>query len=320
MSKAKKSLLSIIVPVFNEELNIIPFHERTARVLDKIDMDYEIIMVNDGSRDKSLEIIEILRNKDPRVKVIDLSRNFGKEIALTAGIDFCTGDAMIPIDVDLQDPPETMIQMVDKWKEGWDVVFATRELRKGESWHKKLTARLFYRLIGKLTDIYIPPDTGDFRIMDRKVVEALKRLPERNRFMKGLFSWVGFRQIGIKYQREPRYKGKTKWNYGKLMNFAFLGITSFTSSPLRIATYLGTFISSASFLYGLYLFIRTLVLGSDLAGYPSTIIIILFLGGVQLLTIGILGEYIGHIYTETKKRPLYFVREALGFKKNKTQD
>ncbi len=289
MSTSAKRLLSVVVPVFNEEANIPHFHARTAAVLKKLNMDYEIIMVNDGSRDASLECMESLRRRDPKVKIVDLSRNFGKEIALTAGIDYCSGDAVVPIDVDLQDPPETIAELVEKWREGWDVVFATRAERAGEPWHKKLTARVFYRLIGRMTKINIPADTGDFRIMDRKVVEALKRLHERNRFMKGLFSWVGFRQIGIKYHREPRYKGKTKYNYGKLVNFAVMGITSFTGKPLRLAAWLGGFISAASIVYGLYLFIRTLVMGSDLAGYPSTIISILFLGGVQLLTIGILG-------------------------------
>ncbi|MBN1523987.1 MAG: glycosyltransferase family 2 protein [Spirochaetales bacterium] len=317
MIKTKKFLLSLIVPVFNEEANILPFYMDTIKVIDKIKMDYEIIFINDGSRDRSLDGMAQLRKKDPRVKIIDLSRNFGKEAALSAGLDFCSGDAAIPIDVDLQDPPEIMLELIEKWKEGWDVVYATRARRLGESWLKKLTASLFYRFMGRITDIHIPPDTGDFRIMDRKVVEAIRKLPEKTRFMKGLFSWVGFRQIGVKYQRNPRFKGKTKYSYGKLFNFAALGITSFTTSPLRIATWLGGLISVSSVLYALFLFIRTMIYGSDLAGYPSTMISILILGGIQLLTIGILGEYVGHIYKESKKRPLYLVREHAGFKKPK---
>lgn len=313
MDKIKASqVLSIVVPMFNEAENIGPFYERLKKVLDNNGESYEIICVNDGSTDATLENLLKLREKDPNIKVVDLSRNFGKEIALTAGLDFSSGMAVIPIDADLQDPPELIPQLVAKWKEGYEVVYAVRKSRLGESLFKKLTAHLFYRLAEKIMDINIPRDTGDFRLMDRSAVDALKNMRERNRFMKGLFAWVGFKQVAIYYERDPRHKGKTKWNFFKLLNFAIEGITSFSYVPLRLATYIGLVIALMSFFYAAYIMISTLIYGNPVPGYPSLITIILFLGGVQLICIGILGEYMGRIYNEVKQRPVYVIRKTFG--------
>lgn len=305
-------VLSIVVPMYNEAENIGPFYERLKKVLDNIGEPYEIICVNDGSTDATLENLLKLREKDSNIKVVDLSRNFGKEIALTAGLDFSSGMAVIPIDADLQDPPELIPQLVAKWKEGYEVVYAVRKSRLGESLFKKLTAHLFYRLAEKIMDINIPRDTGDFRLMDRSAVDPLKTMRERNRFMKGLFAWVGFKQFAIYYERDPRHKGKTKWNFFKLLNFAIEGITSFSYVPLRLATYIGLVIALMSFFYAAYIMISTLIYGNPVPGYPSLITIILFLGGVQLICIGILGEYMGRIYNEVKQRPVYVIRKTFG--------
>jgi len=313
MDKMKASqLLSIVVPMYNEAENIGPFYERLKKALDNIGESYEIICLNDGSTDATLENLLKLREKDPNIKVVDLSRNFGKEIVLTAGLDFSSGMAVIPIDADLQDPPELIPQLVAKWKEGYEVVYAVRKSRLGESLFKKLSAHLFYRLAEKIMDINIPRDTGDFRLMDRSAVDALKNMRERNRFMKGLFAWVGFKQFAIYYERDPRHKGKTKWNFFKLLNFAIEGITSFSYVPLRLATYIGLVIALMSFFYAAYIMISTLIYGNPVPGYPSLITIILFLGGVQLICIGIMGEYMGRIYNEVKQRPVYIIRKKFG--------
>lgn len=304
--------LSIVVPVFNEWDNLETFYDRIAKVLEELGETFEIVFVNDGSNDDTLDVLLSLHARDDRLKIVDLTRNFGKEIALTAGIDFAAGKAVIPIDVDLQDPPEVIPKLVAKWREGYDVVYATRVSRDGESRLKKWTAHWFYRVIGRLTKFELPRDTGDFRLMDRQVVDALKQLREHHRFMKGLFSWVGFRQASVPYHREPRFAGKGKWNYWKLWNFALEGITSFSYAPLQFATYLGLLVSLSAFLYGSYLVIVTLLYGNPVPGYPSLMVAILFLGGVQLLTIGIIGEYVGRIYNETKRRPLYLVRRSFG--------
>jgi glycosyltransferase involved in cell wall biosynthesis len=304
---------SIVVPVYNEKENILPFYERTLKVMEGMQEPFEIIFINDGSKDATVDLLADLHRKDKRVKVIDLSRNYGKEIALSAGIDYSSGKAVIPIDVDLQDPPEIIPRLAEKWKEGYEVVYATRESRQGESWLKKLTAAMFYKVIGSFVHINIPPNTGDFRLIDRKAVDALKELRETHRFMKGLFSWIGFRQTGILYQREPRFAGNTKWNYWKLINFAIEGITSFSNIPLRLATYLGLIVSLCALLYGLFFFITTLIIGNPVPGYPSLLVIVLFIGGVQLFCMGLIGEYIGRIYDESKQRTLYFVRDKIGF-------
>ena len=311
--KADAPLISIVVPAYNEAENIPIFYERVTGVLVKMDVTFEIVFINDGSRDETLGRMCALAASDPRVRVVDLSRNFGKEIAMTAGIDAASGETVIPIDVDLQDPPELIPELLAKWREGYEVVYATRQEREGETWFKRATAGLFYRLMEKITAIRIPRDTGDFRLMSRPVVDALQEIPERHRFMKGLFSWVGFRQVGITYRREPRHAGETKWNYWKLWNFAIEGVTSFSHIPLQVVTYFGFFVSVVAFLYALFIIVRTLLVGGDVAGYPSLITIILFIGGVQLIALGILGEYIGRIHDEVKSRPLYIVRGKHGF-------
>jgi glycosyltransferase involved in cell wall biosynthesis len=308
----KGSLISILVPVYNESPNIMEFYFRVTRVMNQTGYRYELVFINDGSKDDTLDKLYGLREKDQRTKIIDLSRNYGKEIAMTAGLDHCRGDAVIPIDADLQDPPELIPELLAKWEEGYDVVYATRTQRDGESSMKKVTAHLFYRFVKKLTPIPIPKDTGDFRLMSRKVVNALKELREQHRFMKGLFSWVGFRQTSISYRREPRHAGKTKFNYWKLWNFAVEGITSFSFMPLQVATYLGFAISLFAIVFALYLFASTLLNGNAVPGYPSLMVTILFLGGVQLTTLGVIGEYIGRIYNESKRRPLYFVQDRAG--------
>jgi len=312
-SKAGVPLISIVVPAYNEAENIPIFHERVTGVLEKMDVTYEIVFINDGSRDDTLDRMRALADSDPRVRVVDLSRNFGKEIAMTAGIDAASGQAVIPIDVDLQDPPELIPELLAKWREGYDVVYATRQEREGETWFKRATAGLFYRLMEKITAIRIPRDTGDFRLMSRPVVDALQEIPERHRFMKGLFSWVGFRQVGVTYRRQPRHAGETKWDYWKLWNFAIEGITSFSHLPLQIVTYFGFLVSVVAFFYAIFIIIRTLLVGGDVPGYPSLVTIILFIGGVQLIALGILGEYIGRIHDEVKSRPLYIVRGKHGF-------
>lgn len=278
-------------------------------MLDQLGLSYEIVCVNDGSTDDTLERLLAYQREDTRIIVIDLSRNFGKEAATTAAIDHASGRAVIPFDADLQDPPEIIPKLVEAWREGAKVVTARRSRRFGESWLKQWTSKTFYRLFNKVSDTPLPPDTGDFRLMDREVVDALKQLPERNRFMKGLFAWVGFPTKEVHFTRAPRSAGQSKWNYWKLWNFALEGIFSFTTLPLRVWTYLGLFISFISFLYALFIVLRTLIFGIDQPGYASIIVVILFLGGIQLISLGIIGEYLGRIYNETKGRPVYLARK-----------
>ncbi len=309
--------LSVIVPCKNEEEVLDKFYERTIKVINELTTNYEIIFINDGSTDQTLDVMLKLSERDTKILVIDLSRNFGKELALTAGIDASTGDAIVPIDADLQDPPELMKDMWAKWNEGYDVVYATRTTRQGESFLKKFTAKMFYILMSKIVVINIPKNTGDFRLMDKKVVESLKELRERNRFMKGLFSWVGYKQYSLLYVREPRFAGKTKFKFFKLLDFAVDGITSFTYSPLRIASFLGFITFFFSMVYALFIVIHRLTTQNDISGYASTLVFILFFGGVQLLSVGLIGEYIGRIYEEVKQRPLYLVKQIYG-NRNKT--
>jgi polyisoprenyl-phosphate glycosyltransferase len=304
--------LSIVIPFYNEESNLNDLFERLESVLDRLGMSYEIVCINDGSKDNTLRGLIDHHKRHSAIKVVDLSRNFGKEIALTAGLDYATGAAVIPLDADLQDPPELIGQLVEKWKEGYDVVYGTRRSRQGESWLKRFTANVFYQTIGKMSRVPIPPDTGDFRLLDRRVIEALKQLPERTRFMKGLFAWVGFKQTSVLFDREPRHQGKTTWNYWKLWNFAIDGITSFSLAPLKIWSYIGLFISLLSLFYASFLVLRTIVFGIDVAGYASIIVAVLFLGGIQLITLGIIGEYLGRVYEEVKGRPIYLVRDVYG--------
>ncbi len=305
--------ISVIVPLYNESENIEHLFSRLTSVLKLLDTSYEIICINDGSRDDTLAKLIKFNQQDATIKVINLSRNFGKEIALTAGLDYAGGAAIIPIDADLQDPPELIVQLITKWREGYDVVYATRRSRRGETWLKQLTAKAFYQTLAKMSPVPIPANTGDFRLLDRKVVDAIKKLPERTRFMKGLFAWVGYKQTSILFDREPRYGGNSTWNYWKLWNFALDGITSFSFLPLKVWSYVGVIISLISLFYALFLVIRTLILGVDVPGYASLMVAILFLGGIQLITLGVLGEYLGRVYEEVKGRPLYFVREEYGF-------
>ncbi|ATG92213.1 polyisoprenyl-phosphate glycosyltransferase [Methylomonas koyamae] len=304
-------MLSIIIPAYNEQEVLGEFYARVTAVLDSMVSDYELIFVNDGSRDGTLPLLEKFAESDPRVVVIDLSRNFGKEIAVSAGIDFARGDAVVIIDADLQDPPELIPEFVRQWQNGFDNVYARRVSRDGESTIKKVTAYLFYRFIRMITNIDIPADTGDFRLLSRRAVDSLKQLPERNRFMKGLYAWIGYPAIAVEYRRDPRYAGDTKWNYWKLWNFALEGITSFTEVPLKVASYVGGFIAFFAFCYGIYIIVNTLLYGNPVAGYPSLIVTILFLGGIQLVFIGILGEYLARAFSESKRRPLYFVNKVL---------
>ena len=308
--------ISVVVPLYNEELNIDYLFERLLSVLSHLDMRYEIVCVNDGSKDNTIGCLIEHHHQNPRIKVVNLSRNYGKEIALSAGLDYANGNAVIPIDADLQDPPELIAELVEKWREGYDVVYATRRSRQGESWVKRFTANIFYRTIDGLSQVPIPRNTGDFRLLDRRVVDALKQMPERTRFMKGLFAWVGFKQTSVIYDRPSRYKGKTKWNYWKLWNFAIDGITSFSFLPLKVWSYVGLLVAIPSFFYASYLVIRTLIYGIDFPGYASIMVAVLFLGGVQLVSLGVLGEYLGRVYEEVKGRPLYLVRESYGFDSN----
>jgi glycosyltransferase involved in cell wall biosynthesis len=308
--------MSLVVPAYNEEEVIDAFYTRTSPILSSIDEAFEIIFVNDGSHDGTLDKVRELAQKDRRVRLINLSRNFGKEIAVTAGLDFCKGEVVVVTDADLQDPPEVIPQMVELWRGGYDTVYATRSSRDGETFLKKATAEAFYRVIRHMTGIDIPRNTGDFRLMNRRTVEALKLLREQHRFMKGLFSWVGFKQTGILYKREPRVAGTTKWNYWKLWNFAIEGITSFSFAPLKVASYLGAVTALLAFLYALFLIVRVLIFGKDLPGYASVMVAILFFSGAQLLVLGLIGEYLGRQFDETKRRPLYLVQDTIGIDDN----
>ncbi|HMI09814.1 MAG TPA: glycosyltransferase family 2 protein [Candidatus Saccharimonadales bacterium] len=308
MARHKK--ISILIPAYNEQEVLSHLYERLNKLAGETsDYDFEFLFINDGSRDRTLEIIKGYAEKDPRVAYVNLSRNFGKETAMLAGLDHATGDATVIIDADLQDPPELIPQMLKYWEEGYDDVYARRTSRNGESWLKKATSSAFYRVLQQSTQIPIQQDTGDFRLLDKRCVEALKQIRESQRYTKGMFSWIGYKKKEITYERDPRVAGETKWNYFKLINLAIDGITSFTTSPLRISSILGILVSISAFIYIVYLVIRTAAFGTDLAGYPSMMAVILFLGGIQLLSLGVIGEYVGRIFNETKNRPLYFVEE-----------
>jgi len=303
------TMLSIVVPAYNEGEALRAFHKRLWAVLIDLPMEKEIIYVNDGSSDNTLDIMRELRQGQGNVAIVDLSRNFGKEIAMTAGLDHARGDAIVIIDADLQDPPELIPDLLNGWREGYDVVYAKRVSRQGESVIKKLTAYLFYRLIKRVTRIDIPEDTGDFRLLSRRAVEALGQLKEQHRFMKGLFAWIGYSQKAVLYQRDSRYAGRSSWNYWRLWNFALEGITSFTIAPLKLATYLGAMTAVGAFGYAMRIIYKTLVYGEPVRGWPSMMVVVLFLGGIQLITLGIIGEYLGRMFEETKQRPLYLVKE-----------
>jgi glycosyltransferase involved in cell wall biosynthesis len=305
--------LSLVVPIHNEGAGLDDFFARVLPVLQNLGSEFEIVCIDDGSSDDSVERLLHLRQRMPNLKVVSLSRNFGKDIALSAGFDHASGAAVVPIDADLQDPPELIEQMVAKWREGFDVVYATRERREGESFLRRASARYFYRLFTRITDIPIPQDTGDYRLLDRRVIDVLVRLPERTRFMKGLFAWVGFKQTSLRFDRPERNAGSSKWNYWRLWNFALDGITSFSSVPLKIWSYVGVVVSVFAFLYALFLAGLTIIQGVVVPGYASIMVAVLFFGGVQLITLGIIGEYLARMYNEIKGRPLYLVRERWGF-------
>ena len=307
-------LISIVVPFFNEGGAINHFYSGMSPILSlNIGCNFEVICVDDGSTDSTLSELIELTKKDTRFHILEFSRNFGKEAALSAGIDFANGDAVIPIDADLQDPPELIIKMVQLWKDGAEVVLAKRVDRSTDSFMKRKTASLFYKLHNKLsTTMRIPENVGDFRLMDRVVVDALKQLPERQRFMKGLFAWVGFKSVTVEYSRSSRSAGETKFSGWRLWNFALEGITSFSLVPLKIWTYFGLFGAFLAFLYASFIIVRTLIFGIVLPGYASLLVVVLFFGSLQLISLGILGEYIGRIYFETKNRPLYIVRKRYG--------
>lgn len=302
--------ITILIPAYNEAPVLGTLYERLEKLAGTLpDYRLEFLFVNDGSRDDTLTIIKQLVEKDKRISYINLSRNFGKEIAMIAGIDHVKSDAMVIIDADLQDPPELIPKMIEYWEDGFDDVYARRSKRLGESWLKRKTSSWFYKVLQGSTSIPVQRDTGDFRLLDRRCIEALQQIRERERYTKGFFSWIGYNKKEITYVRDPRAAGETKWNYFKLMNLAVDGIVSFTTAPLRVSTVLGMIVSFLAFIYIIVIVARTLIFGIDAAGYPSIMAAILFLGGVQLLSLGIIGEYIGRIFNETKQRPLYLVEE-----------
>jgi glycosyltransferase involved in cell wall biosynthesis len=309
----ERPTFSVVIPIWNEEAVIPELYRRIVEVMDQSGGSWELVCINDGSQDNSLALLLELRAADPRVRVLDFSRNFGHQVAITAGTDFAEGDAVIVMDADLQDPPETVLRMIEKWREGYEVVYAVRTSREGETWFKLWTANLFYRLLQRIADIEIPLDAGDFRLMDRRVVLAMRRLREKHRFMRGLSSWVGFKQIGVEYERAERYAGETKYPLRKMVRLAMVAITSFSYLPLQLATYLG-FIFAGLSLLGIIITIILRLSGSlFFLGQATTLVSVLFLGGVQLIFLGILGGYLGRIYDEVKGRPLYIVSHAYGF-------
>jgi polyisoprenyl-phosphate glycosyltransferase len=307
-------LLSVIVPVKNEEMAILPFVERVGAILEETSngAGWEILFVDDGSTDATLAAIVAANLEDPRIRALSLSRNFGKEAALSAGLDHARGNAVIPMDVDMQDPPEVLPEMVAKWREGHEMVFGVRRCRQSDSFAKRLTAGLYYRAHNMVAADKIPENAGDFRLMDRKVVDVIRAMPERNRFMKGLFAWAGFRQAAVEYDRTERETGTSKFNYWKLWTLALDGITSASTVPLRIWSYIGALVALFAIGFAGWLAIETMIFGNPVPGYASLMTSVLFLGGIQLISLGVLGEYVGRILTETKQRPLYVVRDTVG--------
>lgn len=302
--------ITILVPAYNEEQVIKKLYDRIIKVIDVIqNYDFEILLVDDGSKDNTLNIIKYYRNIDKRISYINLSRNFGKEVAMVAGLDYSTGDAVVIMDADLQDPPELIPKMIELWEKGYDDIYAKRISRDGETWFKMWSSKLYYKILQKVTRIQLQKDTGDFRLLDRRCVEALKKLRETQRYTKGMFSWIGYNKKEILFNRDPRVAGKTKWNYLRLVDLAIEGITSFTTFPLRLSSFLGVMVSIFSFIYMAIVIVKTLAFGEKIQGYPSLMVVLLFLGGVQLISMGIIGEYVGRIFNETKKRPLYFIDE-----------
>ena len=317
-------LLSVVVPCYNEEAVLRETHRRLGAALEAITeregLDYEVVYVDDGSRDRTPLLLQQLQAGDRRVRVVRFSRNFGHQIAVTAGVEHARGDAVVLIDADLQDPPEVIGEMVARWREGYDVAYGVRTDRPGESAFKRATAKGFYRLINRLSETPIPLDTGDFRLMDRKVVDALQAMPERDRFVRGMVSWVGFRQVAVPYRRDARLAGESKYPLFKMVRFALDGVTSFSVQPLRVATWLGFAVSALALVGIVYALGLRLFTSTWVAGWTAMMIAVLFLGGVQLLSLGVIGEYIGRIYGEAKRRPLYLVQERLGFERARREE
>lgn len=315
----KSPTVSILAPVFNEEPVLPELYSRVQSVMDDTPYTWELILVNDGSRDSSANVIQALHEQDPRVKGLSFSRNFGFQVAVTAGLDYARGQAVILTDADLQDPPEVFPTMIEKWREGYDVVYGIRTSREGETWFKLLTAKIFYRIIYRITEVEIPLDTGDFRLMDRRVVNAVRRMPERNRFLRGMVPWLGFRQTGIPYERRARFAGESKFSgVRQMLPFAIDAITSFSYLPLQLATYMGFGLAAMSLLaIVIVIALRLFGPSNPLLGQATTLVVVLFLGGVQLISLGIIGEYLGRIYDEVKGRPLYLIDEVWGFEEKK---
>jgi dolichol-phosphate mannosyltransferase len=303
---------SIVIPVFNEQDTLPELGRRVGELLDRLDGPGEVVLVDDGSADASWRLIDELSARDPRFKGIQLSRNFGHQMAITAGMDFAAGNAVIVMDADLQDPPEVVVEMASRWRDGFDVVYAVREERAGESRFKELTAAAFYRVFRRMTDIDIPVDVGDFRLVDRGALEAFRVMRENNRYVRGMFSWIGFRQTGVHYRRAERFAGQTKYPLRKMLKFAMDGIVSFSNAPLRLALQLGFIVSAASMLYGVAAFVAKLAGLYNVSGLASLVVLTSFLGGIQLIVLGVMGEYIARIHDEVKDRPLYIVRETIG--------
>ena len=307
--------ITIIIPAYNEEESLPPLYERLEKLMNSMEnYEFEILFVNDGSKDNTINLIKEYRQKDKRISYVDFSRNFGKEIAMIAGLDYATGDCVIFMDADLQDPPELIPELVKYWEEGYDDVYAKRNSRKGETWLKKFTSKMYYRVLQHLTNIPIQEDTGDFRLLDRRCVNALKKMRESQRQSKSMFSWIGYKKKEVLYDRDPRIAGKTKWNYKKLVDLAIDGITSFTTSPLRISTYISIPTFIVLFVYFVYVIAKCIVTSTAIQAYQAIILLILFFSGVQILLFGIIGEYLGRIFNESKNRPLYLVNEYNGKK------
>lgn len=307
----RPALLSIVCPAYNEGEGLLGFHRAVRKAMAAVGQPFEVVFVNDGSADETLAVMREIRQRHPNTTVVDLSRNFGKEIALTAGLDAARGEAVVVIDADLQDPPDLIRELIEGWAEGYDVVYARRRERAGESWLKKATASAFYRVMRQLGPVGLPENVGDFRLLSRKAVDAVCALRERHRFMKGVFAWVGFPSKAVLYDRAPRAEGASKWNYWKLWNLSIEGVTSSTLAPLKISTYVGFAVASIAFCLGVFFILKKLVFGDPVPGFSSLIVVILFLGGAQLCVLGVIGEYLGRVFNETKGRPLYLVNALL---------
>ena len=308
--KPRPDLLSVVCPAYNEQETLVAFHKALTKTMRGLDQRFEVVFVNDGSADDTLRMMRALRGAHPNTTIVDLSRNFGKEVAITAGLDHAVGDAVVIIDADLQHPPQVIAQLIEGWREGYDVVYAQRAGRKEETWLRRMTAEAFYRLMNSVGRAPLPPNAGDFRLLSRKAADAVVSLREHHRFMKGVFAWVGFPARGVPYEARERAGGASTWNFWKLWNFSIEGLTGHTLAPLKISTYLGLAIAFLSFAYGFFVIVSTAIYGDPVPGFPTLATLILFLGGVQLTVLGIMGEYLGRIFNETKNRPLYFANSV----------